>query len=97
MRELSSLKNKEDASTSVSKTKTANPFDYLPEDKLEIIRKDFEKGNYRSDTFEKHLKSLHEDDMIPEEVLDIIESRNEPDGEVFSSVEELLKDLKKDD
>ena len=80
----------------MSETKTVNPFYNLPEDKLEIIRKDFEKGNYRSDTFEGHLKSLYEDDMIPEEVLDIIEARNEPDGKVFSSVEELLKDLEKD-
>ena len=77
---------------SMSETKTVNPFDYLPEDKIEIIRKDFEQGNYRSDTFEEHLKSLHEDDMIPEEVLDIIESRNEPDGKkTFKTSDEFIK------
>ena len=76
----------------MSETKTVNPFDYLPEDKLEIIRKDFEQGNYRSDTFEEHLKSLHEDDMIPEEVLDIIESRNSDDWQTVS-FDELSKEL----
>ncbi len=76
----------------MSETKTVNPFDYLPEDKLEIIRKDFEKNNYRSDTFEEHLKSLHEDDMIPEEVLDIIESRNSDDWQTVS-FDELSKEL----
>ena len=77
---------------SMSETKTVNPFDYLPEDKIEIIRKDFEQGNYRSDTFEEHLKSLHGDDMIPEEVLDIIESRNEPDGKkTFKTSDEFIK------
>ena len=76
----------------MSETKTVNPFDYLPEDKLEIIRKDFEQGNYRSDTFEEHLKSLHGDDMIPEEVLDIIESRNSDDWQTVS-FDELSKEL----
>ncbi len=76
----------------MSETKSVNPFDYLPEDKLEIIRKDFEKNNHRSDTFEQHLKSLHEDDMIPEEVLDIIEARNEPDGKkTFKTPDEFIK------
>ena len=89
---MSSLKNKQDITNNMSETKTVNPFDYLPEDKLEIIRKDFEQGNYRSDTFEEHLKSLHEDDMIPEEVLDIIESRNEPDGKkTFKTSDEFIK------
>ena len=76
----------------MSETKTVNPFEHLPEDKLEIIKKDFEKGNYRSDTFEEHLKSLHEDDMIPEEVLDIIESRNSDDWQTVS-FDELSKEL----
>ena len=76
----------------MSETKTVNPFEHLPEDKLEIIRKDFEQGNYRSDTFEEHLKSLHEDDMIPEEVLDIIESRNSDDWQTVS-FDELSKEL----
>ena len=94
---MSSLKNKETTSNNMSETKTVNPFDYLPEDKLEIIRKDFEKGHYSSNSFENHLKSLHEDDLIPEEVLDIIESRNSDDGTIFSTVDELLEDLHKDD
>ena len=76
----------------MSETKTVNPFEHLPEDKLEIIKKDFEQGNYRSDTFEEHLKSLHEDDMIPEEVLDIIESRNSDDWQTVS-FDELSKEL----
>ncbi len=76
----------------MSETKTLNPFEHLPEDKLEIIRKDFEQNNYRSDTFEEHLKSLHEDDMIPEEVLDIIESRNSDDWQTVS-FDELSKEL----
>ena len=89
---MSSLKNKQDITNNMSETKTVNPFEHLPEDKLEIIKKDFEKGNYRSDTFEEHLKSLHEDDMIPEEVLDIIESRNEPDGKkTFKTSDEFIK------
>lgn len=76
----------------MSETKTVNPFDHLPEDKLEIIKKDFEKGNYRSDTFEQHLKSLHKDDMIPEEVLDIIEYRNNNDVlKKFKTSDEFIK------
>ncbi len=79
----------------MSETKTVkNPFDYLPEDKLEIIRKDFEKGNYRSNSFEEHLKSLHTDELIPEEVLDIIESRNSNDWETLT-LDEFLKELRK--
>ncbi len=82
----------------MSETKTVNPFDHLPEDKLEIIRKDFYKDEIsKTKSFEQYLKDLHEDDLIPEEMLDIIEARNESDGKVFSSVEELLEDLKKDD
>ena len=94
-----SFKNKAISPNSMSETKTINPFDYLPEDKLEIIRKDFYKDKIsKTKSFEQYLKDLHEeDDLIPEEVLDIIEAQNEPDGKVFSRVEELLKDLKKDD
>ena len=73
---MDSLKSKRIPTGIMSKTKTVNPFDYLPEDKLEIIRKDFEKGNYKSDTFDGHLKSLHEDDMIPEELLVLVEFRS---------------------
>ncbi len=76
----------------MSETKTVNPFYNLPEDKLEIIRKDFEKGNYRSDTFEGHLKSLHEDDLIPEEVLDIIKFRSSDDEKkTFKTSDEFIK------
>ncbi len=79
-------------------TKAVNPFDYLPEDKLRIIREDFEKNEISKSTrFEQYLKDLHEDDLIPEEVLDIVDAQNEPEGEVFSNVEDLLEDLKKDD
>lgn len=91
---MSSLKNKRDISKSMSETKSVNPFDYLPEDKLEIIRKDYEKGKYRSESFEQHLKSLHKDDLIPEEVLDIIEFRNSDDGKKTLSFDELMKELK---
>ena len=83
----------------MSETKTLNPFEHLPEDKLEIIRKDFETSEIsKSKTFEQYLKALHEEDgLIPEEVLDIIEAQNEPRGRTFSTVEELLEDLNKDD
>lgn len=76
----------------MSKAKTVNPFEHLPEDKLKIIRRDYEKGKYRSKSFESHLKSLHEDDLIPEEVLDIIESRNNDKGET-KTLRELLQEL----
>jgi len=49
---------------------TVNPFDYLPEDKLQIIREDYENGTYKYENFNQYLKSLHDDDLIPEEVLD---------------------------
>lgn len=62
----------------MSEIKTVNPLEYLPEEKLEIIRKDYEKGKCRSESFEQHLKSLHKDDLIPE-VLDIIEFRSSDD------------------
>ena len=78
----------------MSETKTVNPFEHLPEDKLEIIRKDYEKGKYRSESFEQHLKSLHEDDLIPEEVLDIIEARNSDDWETLTA-DEFLEELRK--
>ena len=96
---MSSLKNKRDISKSMSETKSVNPFDYLPEDKLEIIRKDFEESEIsRNKTFEQYLKALHEeDDLIPEEVLDIIEAQKEPRGKTFSTVEELLEDLHKNE
>ncbi len=77
----------------MSETKTVNPFERLPEDKLEIIRKDYEKGKYRSESFSEHLKSLHEDDLIPEEVLDIIETRNSDDDGQTRTLEELLQEL----
>ncbi len=82
----------------MSETRTVNHFDHLPEDKLEIIREDFEKDEIsKSKSFEQYLKDLHEDDLIPEEVLGIIDAQNEPAGKVFSDVEDLLEDLKKDD
>jgi len=87
-------------SKSMSKTKqTTNPFDYLPEEKLQIIREDFYKNDiFKSMNFAQYLKALHEeDDLIPEEVLDIIEARNSNDWKTFSSVEELLQELHKDD
>ncbi len=83
----------------MSETKTVNPFDFLPEDKMKIIREDFEKDEIsNTKTFEQYLKALHEEDeLIPEEVLDIIEARKSTDWKTFSTAEELLKDLHEDD
>ncbi len=78
----------------MSETKIVNPFYHLPKYKLEIIRKDFEEGSYRSNSFEEHLKSLHADELIPEEVLDIIESRNSCDWKTMT-LDEFLKELRK--
>lgn len=86
-------------SKNMSKIKqTTNPFDYLPEEKLQIIREDFYKNDIsKSMNFAQYLKALHEeDDLIPEEVLDIIESQNSDDGKTFSTVKELLEELHKD-
>ena len=82
----------------VAEIKTLNPFNCLPEDKLNIIRDDFYKRDIcQEKSFEQYLKDLHEEDeLIPEEVLDFIESKNST-GEVFTSADELLKDLHKDD
>jgi len=84
----------------MSNTKqTTNPFDYLPEEKLQIIRDDFYKDDIsKSMNFKQYLKALHEeDDLIPEEVLDIIESQNSDEGKTFSTAKELLEELHKDD
>ncbi len=95
---LDSLNSEMTPSKNMSKTRqTVNPFDYLPEDKLQIIREDYEKGAYRSESFGEHLKSLHEDDLIPEEALDIIEAQKSNDWKTFSTVEELLQDLHNDE
>ena len=78
----------------MSETKTVNPFDYLPEDKLQIIREDYENGTYKYENFNQYLKALHDDDLIPEEVLDIIEYKNSGgDEKIYSSAEELLDEL----
>ena len=72
-----------------------NPFMYLPEDKLSIIREYFEKSEFAGTMdFERYLAWLHEDDLIPEEVLDVIASYNSTDRKVHSSLEELLASLK---
>jgi len=83
----------------MSEAKTVNPFDFLPEDKLAIIRDGFYKMVIsKTMNFEQYLKMLHEEDeLIPEEVLDVIESRNSAEGKTFSTVEELLEDLHSDD
>jgi len=86
-------------SKNMSETKTANPFDYLPEDKLKIVRDDFYKNEIsKTKTFDQYLKALHEeDDLIPEEVLDIIEARKSTDWKTFSTADEFIEDLHKDD
>ena len=76
----------------MSEIKFVNPFEGLPKEKLKIIRKDFENGNYRSSSFKKHLRSLYEDDLTPEEVLDIIESKNSDDWKTVS-LDEFSKKL----
>ena len=70
----------------MSEAKSANPFHYLPEDKLAIIRNDFySKDISKTMNFEKYLRALHEeDDLIPEEMLDIIEGERTMDGKGVS-------------
>ena len=83
----------------MSETKSANPFHYLPEDKLAIIRDDFYSRNIsKTMNFEEYLRVVYEeDDLIPEEVLDVIEGDKTRDGKIFHTMEELLKDLNSDD
>ena len=81
----------------MSETREINPFKYLPEDKLSIIREYFEKSEFAGTMdFERYLAWLHEDDLIPEEVLDVIEADNSTDRKVYSSAKELLASLKDD-
>ena len=76
----------------MSEIKFVNPFENLPKERLKIIRKDFEKGDYRSSSLKKHLRSLYEDDLAPEEVLDIIESKNSDDWKTVG-LDEFSKKL----
>ena len=76
----------------MSEIKFVNPFENLSKERLKIIRKDFEKGNYRSSSLKKHLRSLYEDDLAPEEVLDIIESKNSDDWKTVG-LDEFSKKL----
>ncbi len=83
----------------MSVTKSVNPFHYLPEDKLAIIRDDFYSNDIsKTMNFEEYLRFLHEvDDVIPEEVLDVIEGEKTRDGKIFHTMEDLLEDLNSDD
>ena len=83
----------------MSETKSANPFHYLPEDKLAIIRDDFYSRDIsKTMNFEEYLRvAYEEDDLIPEEVLDVIEGRKSNDIRTFHTMEELLEDLHSDD
>ena len=80
----------------MSRTRQAtNPFECLPEEKLQIIKDDFHRmksSDRRS--FKEYLAALHEEDSLsPEEMLDIIQVRNSKSLEIFSSVRDLLDDL----
>ena len=72
--------------------KTTNPFMYVPEDKLSIIRDDFLKSEFVDKMdFERYLTLLHEeDDITPEEMLDIIAGRDSSRGKAFSSLKEMV-------
>ena len=79
--------------------KTTNPFMYVPEDKLRIIRDDFLKSEFAGKMdFERYLTLLHEeDDVTPEEMLDIIAGRDSVGGKTFSSSKDLMEHLNKND
>ena len=76
-----------------STLKTTNPFMYVPEDKLSIIRDDFLKSEFAGKMdFERYLTLLHEeDDITPEEMLDIIAGRDSSGGKTFSNAKDLIE------